>query len=496
MGIVQRDGLKGMLLSYLGMGLGYLNKGVLFLMFLSTAEIGLISVLTTVGFLYARFATLGVAFSVWRFFPFFKNEEKNHHGFFPLIFATICVGIVVFTILVVLLKGQVSNLYINQSPLFIDYYYWFIPIGLSYAFYSFFEAYLKALYITVISVFAWEIMVRVTVTVLLVLFFTGVISFHQFVISYSVGYFIAPIILLLKIYSMGEFNLNFRDIQISRRFRRLVFKFSAFNFVNTLAASLVSTLDIIMITYFLGLDDVGVFSTVVFLTSPLMVPYQSLTRVTFPIIATAWKQRNFGEIADIYRKTSSLLLVSGLGLFLLVWLNIDFLFSFVKPEFEKGIWVFFFLMMGRLVEMFGGLNSGIFGLTKKVNLNIFFTLFLLGIVFLLNWLLIPEWGIAGAAIGTSLALIVYNVGRIIMVWFICKMHPFERNQLIIAALGVLTLFTGSLSHGLIDNKWLQMLLDSSIFFLVFAIPIYIFSLEKESVSFVKKQVTRIFKSSN
>lgn len=493
MGIVQKDSLKGMILSYLGMGLGYLNKGVLFLMILSTAEIGLISVLTLVAFLFARFATLGISFSVWRFFPFFRNAEKKHNGFFPLMLATVCIGLVVFTLLALLLRGQVENVYIERSPLFIDYYYWFLPIGISYSFYLFFESYLKALYVTVISVFAWEIAVRATVTLLLILLFTDLISFHFFVVLYSVGYAIAPFILLFKLYRMGEINMSFSEIKISRRFRRIVFNFSAFNFVNTIAASVVASLDVLMISYALGLEDVGVFSTVVFLTSPLMVPYQSLMRVTYPIIADHWKHSKLKEIKELYTKSSSLSLVMGMGLFLVVWLNIDFLFSFVKPEFQEGIWVFFFLMIGRLVEMYCGLNGGIFALSKKYKFDIFFTIFLVGAVFLMNWFLIPSWGIAGAAVGTSVALIVYNIGRLLMVWYFFKLHPFERNQFIVIGLGLATLFIGSLCVDLFESKWLQMVFNMLICLVVFVAPIYIFSLEKESISFVKKLMRRIVK---
>ena len=124
------------------------------------------------------------------------------------------------------------------------------------------------------------------------------------------------------------------------------------------------------------------------------------------------------KMKDLYTRVSSVSLVVGLGLFLLVWVNVDFLFSFLKYEFKAGIWVFFFLMMGRLMDMFFGLNGSIFNTSKKYKYDVVFTLFLIFAVYYLNTIMIPLWGMSGAAISTALAFFVYNIGRMIFVYFI------------------------------------------------------------------------------
>ena len=54
MGFVQKDSLRTMLISYVGIGLGYVNKGLLFLLILSTEQIGLINLIVGVGILFAQ----------------------------------------------------------------------------------------------------------------------------------------------------------------------------------------------------------------------------------------------------------------------------------------------------------------------------------------------------------------------------------------------------------------------------------------------------------
>ena len=261
-----------------------------------------------------------------------------------------------------------------------------------------------------------------------------------------------------------------------------------FNYINSIGNVLVNSLDVMMIAQFVGLQATGVYTTVVFLTSAIQVPFKSILRVSSSLVADYWKHREFDKMKELYQKVSSVSLVIGLGSFVFVWNNIDFLFSFLKPEFQEGKWVFFFLMMGRLIDMFFGLNGSIFSTSKKFKYDIIFTLFLIGTVFFLNLLFIPKWGIAGAAISTSIALIIYNVGRLIFVWAIYKIHPFQRNQFIVIGLGLLTIYFGSLTQDLIQNKWIQCCIESILVFGVFFLPIYLFSLEKETVNYVKKGI--------
>ncbi|MNY18887.1 hypothetical protein D3C86_1522960 [compost metagenome] len=241
-----------------------------------------------------------------------------------------------------------------------------------------------------------------------------------------------------------------------------------------------------MIAQFVGLNGTGVFTTVIFLTSVLQVPYKSIVRVSAPLVSDYWKYRQHDKMKALYTKVSSVCLVIGLAMFLLCWVNIDFLFSFLKPEFREGIWVFFFIMMGKLVDMYFGLNGAIFSTSKKYRYDVFFTLFLVVAVYVLNYLMIPMWGIAGAAISTSIALLVYNVGRLLFVWYAYKLHPFHRNQFIIIGIGVLTLVAGQLTQGLINNKWIQFLFESTLVVVLFFGPIYLFSLENETINYIRK----------
>ena len=82
MGIVQKASIKLTVVLYLGAALGYLNRILLFTHFLSADQVGLAGILINAAALYAQFATLGIPSISNKFFPFFHNKEKGHHGFF------------------------------------------------------------------------------------------------------------------------------------------------------------------------------------------------------------------------------------------------------------------------------------------------------------------------------------------------------------------------------------------------------------------------------
>jgi O-antigen/teichoic acid export membrane protein len=486
MGVVQKDAFRTMVISYLGIILGYLNKGLLFLIILTTEQIGLVNLLVSVGTLFAQFANLGTIYTTWKFFPFFKNKEKNNHGFLSLMLLFVFIGIVLCTSMALLFRGEIEALYIDKSKLFVDYFIWIFPIGISYVLYLVFEMFLRGFLKNVVSVFALEIVLRGILTILLLLLWAGWISFGDFVVYQSLSYFVPLFLLMYYTYKIGELNLNIKDISISKRFRKILVQFSLFNYFNTLGSVIVISLDVMMVAQMVGLTGTGIYTTVVFLTSALQIPYKSITRITSPMVASFWKNKQMKEMNALYKKVSSVTLFLSFGAFVLIWLNIDFLFSFLKPEFQEGIQVFLYLMIGRLVDMYFGLNGAIFITSKKYKYDLVFTFLLIVIVFFMNLWLIPIYGITGAAISTAVGLIAYNLSRVIFVYLAYQLQPFNFNQFKVIFVGGLCLLIGTNTGNLFDNKWVQATYESLLFLGVFIFPIYWYNLEPDVISYTKK----------
>jgi len=428
MGFIQKDALRTMVINFLGLFLGYLNKGVLFVLILNTEKIGLMNLMVSMGLLFGQLSNLGAINAISRFLPFFKEDKSQTQSFLILNLFFVFIGVGVFSLLVFILQTPISSFYSAKSALFIDYYYWLIPIGIANVLFSIFDSYLKAMYKNVLSVFLNEFLLRFLVTVSICLLAFDNINFNQFFIINCFIYFVPVIVLVIYLLKTKELKLHQKRLNISKKFKKIIVSYSLYSYTNTLGSMIVFALDALMITYFLGLKATGIYTTVVYLTSALQVPYKALIRISSPLIPQFWKDKSMAKMEALYVKVSSISLIISLYLFMVVWCNIDDLFSFYKPEFLPGIWVFFFIMIGKMIDMFFGLNGFILLTSKKFKFDNLFTLILLLLVFSLNCWLIPIYGIIGAAISTSLAIVIYNLLRLAFVYFIYKIHPFEKDQ--------------------------------------------------------------------
>lgn len=497
MGIVQKDAVKTSMLSFIGLVLGYLNKGILFILLFSTAQVGVINLLLNVGLLFAQFANLGTTYSTWRFFPFFRNHDKKHYGFLLANTLLVALGIAVFGALLYGLQDIVVATYHEKSALFTSYFHLILPLGVALVYFQLFENYLRGMQQNILPVFLQEIVLRFCTTLLLTLFWFKYLNFSEYIWAYIFIHFIPTLYLLLYLIRRKELTLKISHIQIPKKFQGIMLSYTGFSYVNALATLLVISMDALMIAKFKGLSQTGIYTTMLFLISAIIFPYRAILRVATPLVALQWKERNKSGMQALYQKSSSVGLLLSLVGFLAIWVVIDELFLLI-PAYAAGKWVFFFLMMGRIVDMYFGLNAVIFSTSKKYRIDLFFTLFLILGVYLANLWLIPIYGMVGAAISTSAAYLFYNIFRGYYIYRAYALSPYTKSQLylIINALIVFlffVLFNYLMSNSLSIQPFLSFVVKELLLFIVLILPIYYWKLEPESVAYFDQIKNKWFK---
>lgn len=486
MGIIQKDALRTTVVSIIGMVLGYVNKVLLFVIFLSPEEFGLVNLILALGLLFANFSNLGSINSTWKFFPYLNNPEKKHYGFLSLNLLITLVGIVIFAAIYIIFKTEISDYFKNRSAIFVDYYYWVLPIGCFIVLFKLLENYLRGLFKNVFAVIANDFILRLANTIAIGIHALNWISFDTFLILICISQAIPAILLIGYLVYLKEWHIHPKSISIPKKFQRIIFSFSMYSYMNSLAAVLVVSLDSIMIAGMIGLSELAAYSIVLYIIRALMIPYASITRVSSPIIAQYWKDRDMKSMNSLYKRVSSVTLFVGLFFFLGTWVSIEDIFSLFPENYSIGIPAFLALMVGRIIDMYMGLNGTILVTSKKYKFDIIFSVCLIGIVIGLNLLFIPYWGITGAAISTTIAYFTYNTLRLFFVWKWYKIHPFKRNQFAVIALFfvvLLSLLWLDLNTG---NIWLNMFLNSILVVLLFPVVLYFTKIEPEIVEYVDK----------
>jgi O-antigen/teichoic acid export membrane protein len=429
MGIVQRESIKLTIVSYLGAALGYVNKILLFTNFLSPDQVGLINIFANISVVYAQFSALGMISAVIRFFPFFEEKDKKHHSFLFWIGVIIMVGFLIMSALFLIFKSAAISYFGKNSALLVDYYYYLIPLALSTVYFNFLDSYARSLLKTVVSTVLNEFVSRLMLTLCVSLYAFKLIDFHQFVILFIIANCILTLLLFIYIAFLKQLFIIPARSKRFRRFFRILMNYGFYSILGILGASVINNVDSLMVASKISLALAGIYTTIYYISTVMVFPYRSMQKISLPLVARYWKDRDMDSMKTLYQKTSLVNMVIGGILFLGLWVNIDSVFKFMPSEYAQAKYAFFFLAIGRYVDLATGLNSMITITSKKFRYDLWFTLLLVILTVLLNLLFIPIWGMMGASFATMISLAVSNGLRLIFVQYFFKMQPFTSNCL-------------------------------------------------------------------
>ena len=197
-----------------------------------------------------------------------------------------------------------------------------------------------------------------------------------------------------------------------------------------------SKIDVFMVGSLGSLQSAGVYSIAAYIAAAIDIPTKSLYAASASSVARYLADDNRTELAILYQKVSINLLVAGLMLFGAVWISVDSLFQIVPngAEVAAGKFVLLFIGLSRLVEMGTGLNNYMVYYSRYYLWSLI-SLGVLGIAnFSLNVVLIPRFGMNGAAVATLLSVTCYNAVSVGLVWLKFRLFPFSGKTLLAVAL--------------------------------------------------------------
>jgi O-antigen/teichoic acid export membrane protein len=248
--------------------------------------------------------------------------------------------------------------------------------------------------------------------------------------------------------------------------------------------------DTIMLSVLSGLKEVGVFTTMVFLSNALFVPYVSVIKTAAPNVPRLWKKKDMVGLTELYKKVSSIGYFVTFTLFSLVWFNIDFALSYLPEDYSGGKYIFLLLMIGRMFDALGGINGDILLTSKKFKIEIWLTVPLMLMVFFFNYFLIPTYGGLGAAIVTAGVYILYNVLRVFFNVYFFKLFPYDRQFLKLFALSIVMFSLGALADYFLKGI-LHFLIVTIIPLVFFVLPVYKLNLIPEINEFIHQILIKV-----
>ena len=478
MGIIQKQSISGTIYSYTGVILGFVTTGILYPLIFSTEEIGLFRILVSYSLLFAQFAGLGINTITIKLFPYFRDFDRKHHGFLGLALLISAVGLIISVSVFVLLKSSILDGDKEGTDLFASYFYYIVPLIIFTLLFIVFDSYYRVLYNAVIGIIYKEVIQRILILLVIVLYFIEIIDFHHAVILYTIALISPTVFLFISlIYNKLLFisiDFNFIDKKLSRE----IMNVGIFGILASFSGILAMTIDSIMVERFLGLSELGIYTITFFFGTFILVPLRTMSKISSIVIADAWKVNDIKTIDSIYKKSSISLSVIGLLFLIGIWGNIDNIFIIIPIKYLSGKYVILLIAISNLFDIALGVSPQIIVNSKHYRYLSYFLIIFAVLLVISNMVLIPIYGIVGAALATLISKFIYNFIKFIFLYHKYGLQPFSNKIILLYAIGI-SAYGVSLLLPQQSNFILDIIIRSSIITVVFALPVYYFNLSED-----------------
>lgn len=188
--------------------------------------------------------------------------------------------------------------------------------------------------------------------------------------------------------------------------------------------------DTIMLAYFLTASSVGIYNVALPTAGLLRILGKSFSTIFMPVITELYAKNREEELKRVYATVTKWVISLVLPGFLLMALFSETIIRIIfGVKYVDGATALSILALGFSIYcVFGIANSVIwaYGKTKLIMVGSFIGA---GMNVVLNFLLIPIYGINGAAVATGLSIILPSILYLFFVYRIGKMQPFRMNHL-------------------------------------------------------------------
>ena len=432
MGIVINQSIKNLIFTYLGFVIGAVNTLFLYPYIMDADYYGLVAVLLSTAMIFYPLLSIGMSNAIVRFYARYKSKEDKD----KLISFTFVLPLLVITplwILTNVFESDIANTLSDKSELvkyYIKYIFIFaVFVGYFEVFYSYSRVLLKSVFGNILK----EISIRVYVTILIILIYFNVITDHQFIVFLALGYGVRVFLMGAYVLYISDFRFRFSSFA---KYKSVLF-YSLFVIFSSSVSFMVLEIDKLMISQYIDLQNVAYYAVGGFIGIVVSVPGRAMAQILAPFVSKAIADNNLVEIKSLYKKSSiNLLVVSGF-VFMLIAINVKFLYMLLPEKYIGGEFVAIIIAFSKLFDMASGINGTIITNSKYYRYDLLFGTFLLILTITTNIVFIQIFGAIGAAIATGISVIFYNVMKLAFVRIKYGVYPFTINSLYIFVVIVL-----------------------------------------------------------
>ncbi|MDF2158225.1 polysaccharide biosynthesis C-terminal domain-containing protein [Algoriphagus sp. CAU 1675] len=488
MGKVASQSIQTTIFSYLGVVIGYFNVLWLYPYALEASELGTFRTIQDLALLFVPFAQLGLGHGITRFFPKLKQGQSAFLSF-SLLLATI--GFLLISSLFWIFKSQLVDLFAANSPEVIHYLWIVLFITFLALANSILDAYSRSFLKVAIPTFIREVFLRLLTSILMGIYLFKWISFEQLMSGLIALYGIPLVGMLAYLIWLRVLKFDFRWNSFPEGFRSSFIRFSLITFLATAASTLIMKIDSIMVSSMVSLEANAIYTIAFSMALVIEMPRRAISQVVMPVVADHFTQGKLEEINALYKQVSRRQLYVCLLLFIGIWVNIDSIYHFIpnREIYESGKWVVFLIGIGKLFDVAFSINSEILVFSKYYRFNLLATVGMSLMIILLNYWLIPIYGIEGAALASALVMFLFNLVKFLYLKIRLSFSPFDWTTTRILFLGAIALLLPELLPTM-ENHLLDLGIRSILILVIYWTGAVIGIYGKEELSWVLEKIKK------
>lgn len=304
-------------------------------------------------------------------------------------------------------------------------------------------------------------------------------------------------ILLAGAYLSWKIFPDFVNRKISSEVeKKKIWSFALTTFIASLSYKYAFGLAIPFIGHYRSSVEVGLYAVAFSLQQLLFVPANAFSAIFNPIIAELFVKKEMLEIQHLYKIVTKWLLISCSPIAIILLLHSEPILSLFGNTYVNAAIILTILTATSFVVNLIGVSGHIINMIGKAKVNMINSIVTAIITISMFVLLIPVYGLIGAALAYSGGLLINNIIRTLYVYWTLKMHPFSFALVKNLLAALISFAVGEVVKFIVGNpsNKINIIIVSMISLAVY-IGIIILSLNDDD-KFIIASIRRKFKNKN
>lgn len=251
--------------------------------------------------------------------------------------------------------------------------------------------------------------------------------------------------------------------------------------------TLLHWMDIIMLGYFTNLETVGLYHPAVRTAGLQQSILIAFAGIYAPMFSKYYAQNNIIGMHHIYKLVTRWILTLVTPIFILIFLFSTKIMLLFGADFIQSSEVLIILAIGTSIFAIFGVSSTALVVSGYQKLNLINALSATIINICLNIILIPKYGIMGAAWATLSSMMFIAFARLIETWIFLKINPFnvKVTKPIIAGIITYGILYYVKPHLMEYHTIITLILSITLIFVVYGVLLLLFKFDEDDKDFMR-----------